>query len=108
MYVLLHYAASKYLPVGLGGAHGAAVAACSCTMSRCCQGTAHMRGRSFLRCVQPSSRDVRNVSKALPLPPALPPPPPQPAGTVHADRVSEAEMRKEWHYCDPSVRVPGL
>ena len=55
-----------------------------------------------------TARETRGVSKALPLPPALPPPPPQPAGTVHADRVSEAEMRKEWHYCDPSVRVPGL
>lgn len=55
-----------------------------------------------------TSREARDVSEALPLPPALPPPPPQPAGMVHADRVSEAEMQKEWHYCDPSVRAPGL
>ncbi|KAK9826818.1 hypothetical protein WJX81_004014 [Elliptochloris bilobata] len=54
-----------------------------------------------------AERVVQQVREALPLPPALPPPPPPPAATLHADRVSDAEMRKEWHYCDPSGQTRG-
>lgn len=54
-------------------------------------------------------------ARELPLPPALPPPPPAPAVAARApavaarpvaERVNDAESRKEWHYCDPSVRGP--